>query len=265
MKKTKNINSYVNLSLVDYTELLILDTKRAKQEEILDEKNLPAYRKGSTNDGVLFIHDIGGSPAELNLMIDYIGKLGYTTYNCRLPGHGSKIHYFSKFTFIDWYDSLKYGYYSLRNTSKNVIIIGKGIGAYLGILLSMFNKIDRLILLLPHLNNKDNKVNHIFNTPVNLFKRTFINYNYTNENKSYTYKCFPRKIVNEGNKLIHFLIKNSHHYNKNIPITIHTFDSKNIYYFYKGLHLLDKLKRQNIKIETFNVELLNKYKVIKNA
>jgi esterase/lipase len=265
MKKTKNINSFINLSQIHYNELLLLDIKRAKQEEIIDEKDLPAYRKGTNSEAILLVHDLGGSPAELNLMIDYINKLGYTTYNCRLPGHGSNYEYISKFTFIDWYESLKYGYYSLRNTTKNVTIIGKGIGAYLGILVSIFNKIDRLILLLPQLNNNDIKVKYLFNTPVNFLKRTFINYNYTEKNGSYIHKYFPRRIVNEGNKLISFLIKNTHNYNKDIPITIHTFDSRNIYYFYKGLHLLNKLKKQNIKIETFNVELLNKFKVMKNA
>jgi len=104
-----------------------------------------------------------GSPDELRIMAEYIGKLGYSTYNCRLPGHGSKINYFTKFSFIDWYESLKYGYFSLKNISKKIIIIGKGIGAYLGILISMFNKVDRLILLLPQPYKGESKRNNLHN------------------------------------------------------------------------------------------------------
>jgi carboxylesterase len=265
MKKNKTIDSFVDLSRVDYKELLLLDTKRASQEEIVDANSFPFFKKGSTNESILFIHDIGETPDSLRIMAEYVGRLGYYTYNCRLPGHGSRISYLSKFSFIDWYESLKYGYFTLKNISTSITVIGKGIGAYLGILVSIFNKIDRLILLLPQLNNNDIKVKYLFNTHVNFLKRTFINYNYTEKNGSYIHKYFPRRIVNEGNKLISFLIKNTHNYNKDIPITIHTFDSRNIYYFYKGLHLLNKLKKQNIKIETFNVELLNKFKVMKNA
>ena len=265
MKRNKNINSFVDLSDVDCNELLILDAKRAYQEEIITDNTLPFLRKGNIDESIMLIHDLGGSPDELKIMAEYIGKLGYSIYNCRLPGHGSKINYFTKFSFIDWYESLKYGYFSLKNISKKIIIIGKGIGAYLGILISMFNKVDRLILLLPQPYKGESKRNNLHNKFLHIIRGIYINYNHTEDNQHYTYEYLPKKTIKEGNKLINFLIKNIHLYNKSLPITIHPYESKNIYYFSKSQSLINELLKANTKIDTFNIELLNKFKVVKNA
>jgi carboxylesterase len=265
MKRNKHINSFVDLSYVDYNELLILDTKRAYQEEIITEDTLPFLRKGNIDESIMLIHDLGGSPDELRIMAEYIGKLGYSTYNCRLPGHGSKINYFTKFSFIDWYESLKYGYFSLKYISKKIIIIGKGIGAYLGILISMFNKVDRLILLLPQPNKTEAKRNNLQNKFLYRLKGIYPNYNHTEENQHYTYRYFTKKTINEGNKLINFLIKNIHLYNRSIPITIHPYKSKNIYYFSRSQFLINELLNANIKVDIFNMDFLNKFRVVKDA
>jgi len=157
MRKNKIIDSFVDLSSVDYKELLLLDIKRAFQEDIVDTNSFPSFKEGSMNESILLIHDLGESPNELKLMAEYVGRLGYNIYVCRLPGHGSNTTYLSKFSFIDWYESLKYGYFLLKNISTSITIIGKGVGAYLGILLSMYNKVDRLNILLPELRESNLK------------------------------------------------------------------------------------------------------------
>jgi esterase/lipase len=265
MRKNKTIGSFVDLNGVDYKELLLLDTKRASQEEIVDANSFPFFKKGSTNESILFIHDIGESPNALRIMAEYVGRLGYYTYNCRLPGHGSKIMYLSKFSFIDWYESLKCGYFALKNISKSIIVIGKGIGAYLGILLSMYNKVDRLNLLLPELYDSNTKIKNLIYKPLHFIKSSFINHNFHEKNELTTYRVFPKRTINESNKLINFLIKNIHLYNKLTPITIHPYQSKNMSYFYKTQDFLEKLYKSDIKIDKFNMNLLNKFKVIKDV
>jgi hypothetical protein len=144
-------------------------------------------------------------------------------------------------------------------------VIGKGIGAYLGILLSMYNKVDRLNLLLPELYESNTKIKNLIYRPLCFIKSSFINYNFNEKNELTSYKIFPKRIINESNKLLNFLIKNIHRYNKSIPITIHPYRSKNIRYFYKAQTLIEKLYKSDIKIDKFNMDLLNKFKVIKDV
>jgi carboxylesterase len=265
MKKSITLGSYKDLSKINFNEFLLLDTKRAKQENIVNLKNLPSFRQGNSGDAILLIHDIGSSPADFSLMIDYILKLGYTIYNCRLPGHGTNIEYLKKFTFVDWYDSLKYGYYTLKNTSKRIIILGKGVGAYLAFLLSMYNRVDRLIFLLPQIDSKTIKFNSIIKMLLYPIKKNTVNYDYNEDNQEFTYNYLPCKVISESKSLIKFIIKNIDLYNRNIPITLHTFESKNIYLLNKTTQFLKMIKNNNIHIEMFNIDLLKKFHGENNA
>jgi len=60
----------------------------------------------------------------MNELGDFLSAKGFSVYVARVVGHGSKSEYLGKLSYKDWYDSLKYGYFTLMNTCKGYISWG---------------------------------------------------------------------------------------------------------------------------------------------
>src|SRR5574344_1242013 len=58
--------------------------------------------KGDGSKGLLLIHGIGGSPAELYLLADAFAKKGYGYKAIALPGHASTIEDLDLFSYKLW-------------------------------------------------------------------------------------------------------------------------------------------------------------------
>ena len=169
------IKPFVDLTDIDLQEIVLLDIKRAFSEGIREEVSMPAFYESKKNSvGALIIHDLGSSPKNMQLYNKYVHNLGYTTYISRIAGHSSNYKYLNHFTFIDWYESLKYGYNTLLKTTKSIYIIGKGFGCFLSILISMFNKVDRLILIIPQIDKP--KTRKLYINRLNLLKNNVENF-----------------------------------------------------------------------------------------
>ncbi len=150
-KPPYKLQKFPDLSNVDIKELISIDQKRAISEGVVNKRNLPLYKEGNRKIGVLLIHGFTASPFEMEELTEFLNKKGYSVYNARVVGHGSKSEYLDKLSYRDWYDSLKYGYFILKNSCDKVYVIGQSMGGLLALNVAYYNDVDGVILLAPAL------------------------------------------------------------------------------------------------------------------
>jgi esterase/lipase len=86
--------------------------------------------------GVLLIHGLLASPAELRGYGEYLVKQGYTVMGVRLKGHGSSPYALQDQTWEDWYQSALRGYKILKAHCNRIFITGFSTGGALALKLA---------------------------------------------------------------------------------------------------------------------------------
>lgn len=86
--------------------------------------------------GVLLIHGLLASPAELKGYGEYLLKQGYTVLGIRLKGHGTSPYDLREQTWEDWYDSAQKGYTILSAFCSRMILVGFSTGGVLALRLT---------------------------------------------------------------------------------------------------------------------------------
>ncbi len=86
--------------------------------------------------GVLLIHGLLASPAELRDYGEYLVQQGYTVMGVRLKGHGSSPYALKNTTWKDWYHSVVRGYNILKAHCKRIFITGFSTGGALALRLA---------------------------------------------------------------------------------------------------------------------------------
>jgi carboxylesterase len=142
------LEPFVNLEGVSDYELEIMDTKRAESEQVKRKENYPKLYKGGKT-GVLLIHGFTGAPYELAPLAEYLHEQGFTVYQARVAGHGSSPENLNELEYDEWYDSVKYGYFVLKNNCDKVIVLGQSMGALVAVNTVVNNGADGLIMLAP--------------------------------------------------------------------------------------------------------------------
>lgn len=142
------LKPFVDLKGVNDSELIVMDVKKADNEGVTVSKNRPTYYKGGKK-GVLLIHGLAASPYEMSFLAEYLHRKGLSVYNVRLAGHGSKSENMAAFTYKDWYDSVRYGYFLLKNNCDQVYVIGQSNGGLVAAAVAQNNPVDGLILISP--------------------------------------------------------------------------------------------------------------------
>jgi carboxylesterase len=147
-KPLYRLEPFVNLADVDDFELTDLDFKKAENEGVLLSDNYPKFTKG--NDiGVLVVHGFTGSPLEMQPAVDFLTVEGFSIYQVRIAGHGSKAENLNLTTYKDWYESARYGYFLLKRNCRKVFIMGESMGGLVALSVAAFNQTDGVIMLAP--------------------------------------------------------------------------------------------------------------------
>jgi len=247
------LKPFVDLSSVDIKELLIMDKKRAISEGVNIEENMPKFYKGNNNIGVLLIHGFTASPYEMSFLANYLNSKGYTVYNARVAGHGSRPENLNLLTYEDWYESLKYGYYVLKNSCDKIVVVGQSMGGLLAYVVATFNDVDKVVMLVPGLGIKSFKFKLV---PI---LKNFIDFvkkeNFSDDLKEYYYNVRPLKALFQLKLLIEYTwsILNK----RQFPVYIiyseydDVIDNKKIVNFYNKLDSskkkIDLIKQKDIK------------------
>lgn len=97
--------------------------------------------------GVLVIHGFTGSPSEMRLLGEALQQAGYTVLGPRLCGHGTSAEEMSR-TFWDlWYGSALDAYHLLRQTCRNVSVVGLSMGGLLALKLAAEQPVHKVAAL----------------------------------------------------------------------------------------------------------------------
>ena len=86
--------------------------------------------------GVLLVHGLLASPAELRDYGEHLVQQGYTVIGVRLKGHGSSPYALRDQTWEDWYGSVLRGYNILKAHCKHIFVSGFSTGGALALKLA---------------------------------------------------------------------------------------------------------------------------------
>lgn len=86
--------------------------------------------------GVLLVHGLAGTPAEVRYVAGGLARLGYTVHCPQLAGHGGTEADLTASTGEDWYATCERALDELRSECDTVLVGGLSTGAILGLLLA---------------------------------------------------------------------------------------------------------------------------------
>lgn len=86
--------------------------------------------------GVLLVHGLAGTPAEVRYVAGGLARLGYTVHCPQLAGHGGTEADLTASTWEDWYKTCDRALDELRTECDTVLVGGLSTGAILGLLLA---------------------------------------------------------------------------------------------------------------------------------
>ena len=86
--------------------------------------------------GVLLIHGLGGTPAEMRYVANGMARAGYTVYCPQLAGHCGTEEDIKATTWQDWYASAEQALFEMRKACDTVVVSGLSTGAVLALLLA---------------------------------------------------------------------------------------------------------------------------------
>jgi carboxylesterase len=86
--------------------------------------------------GVLLVHGLAGTPAEVRYVAGGLARLGYTVHCPQLAGHGGTETDLTASTWEDWYATCERALDELRQDCDTVLVGGLSTGAVLGLMLA---------------------------------------------------------------------------------------------------------------------------------
>jgi carboxylesterase len=105
------------------------------------QKDQSYYVRGN-RVGVLLIHGLAGTPAEMRYVANGMARAGYTVFCPQLAGHCGTDEDLRATTWQDWYGSAERALFELRKDCDTVIVGGLSTGAVLALLLAARNTKD---------------------------------------------------------------------------------------------------------------------------
>ncbi len=126
--------------------------------------------------GILLIHGLLASPAELRDYGHYLAEQGFTVLGIRLKGHGTSPFALLHLSFEQWFESVKRGFNILKLHCSKLFIIGFSTGGALALTLAAENHkeimglitisvpiefVDPTFMLVPLLHNTNNLVHWV--------------------------------------------------------------------------------------------------------
>jgi len=100
------------------------------------EHDLEIFRQGTNGHGVLLVHGVTGSPAEMKHLAKRLHRAGYTVYAPLLAGHGVDIATLRATRWEDWFESVCKSALWLGERCDRLYVAGVCVGGLLGLRLA---------------------------------------------------------------------------------------------------------------------------------
>ncbi len=106
----------------------------------------PFYFAGGST-GVLLLHGLTGSPAEMRLLGEALVDAGFTVLAVRLPGHGTIPEDLERTRANDWFAATMDGYAILDSNTRieKIAVVGHSMGALLALHLASMRRMSHVI------------------------------------------------------------------------------------------------------------------------
>ncbi len=192
-------------------------------KEVADENPAPLLLQSRKTNGVgvLLIHGLLASPAELRDVAEALAEQGYSVLVVRLKGHGTSPYDLRKQTVEDWFSSVQRGLKIITAYCDSVVAIGFSMGGALALKLAAENSdkvvavvavavpikfVDKSFLFVPLLHGTNRLVNWVSSIEgVKPFVENF------SEHKRINYKNVPIKSLYELRRLMDELVEKQLH------------------------------------------------------
>jgi len=106
----------------------------------------PFLIKGGAR-GALLVHGFTGSPAEMRLLGEHLGNLGFTVLGIRLPGHGTTVQDMEQTDWRHWYGAVVDGWHILNGLCNEINVVGLSMGGLLSLKLAANYPLARVVSL----------------------------------------------------------------------------------------------------------------------
>ncbi len=126
----------------------------------ISKKSTPYFLKGS-NIGILLIHGLTGSPAQMRLLADYLHDSGFSILAVRLSGHGTEVSDLACKNWQDWFKSVQDGYYQLKSCCDKIFVVGLSLGGLLALKLATHFTVDKLVIMSTPIQVYDKRFNFV--------------------------------------------------------------------------------------------------------
>src|SRR5262245_62991944 len=83
--------------------------------------------------GILLIHGLGGTPADVKFVAQALNRAGHTVYSPLLAGHGGAVELLNRTTWVDWYRSVEDAHNALKERCRVIIVGGLSSGVLLAL------------------------------------------------------------------------------------------------------------------------------------
>jgi esterase/lipase len=103
---------------------------------VADPKPFLIQPEDGNGIGVLLVHGLLASPAELRAYGDYLVKQGYTVMGIRLKGHGTSPYALREQVWQDWYACVQRGFSILKVHCPHILVVGFSTGGALALKLA---------------------------------------------------------------------------------------------------------------------------------
>ncbi len=115
------------------------DEINKKETATEDAKPYLLLPKSKCKTGILLLHGLLATPAELREFGDGLCKQGYAVMGVRIAGHGTSPHDLAELSWNDWLTSVERGYKILSAFCENIVVVGFSTGATLALAFAASN------------------------------------------------------------------------------------------------------------------------------
>jgi carboxylesterase len=104
---------------------------KAEAGPMIGEGDPSPIRCSGARPGVLALHGFGGTPLEVELVVDVARELGLAAYAPLLPGHGTHVEDLARSRLADWERGAEQAYNELAARHAPLLIAGLSLGSLL--------------------------------------------------------------------------------------------------------------------------------------
>ena len=122
----------------------------AEEKNILVQKTFLSLQGNGHPPAILFLHGFGGSPKDIEPLVEAIKQKNYAFKAILLSGHGTSPRDLKDIKMEEWLNDAISSFKELKNQYSRVVVIGFSMGGALALSVAANYDVEKLVLLSPY-------------------------------------------------------------------------------------------------------------------